>query len=94
MYTVYMPKNTSGESTVLTLRVSSDLSRRLTRAAHARRRTRGQTARDLLEAALSTTRPEDPAIEARRQSILASRAPSERDALEFIVNAADIQGWE
>lgn len=89
-----MPKKPSGGSTVLTLRVSQDLSRRLTRAAARRRRTRGETARDLLETALAATVPEDPGVEARRQSKLASRRPSERDLLEFIANAADVQGWE
>lgn len=36
----------------------------------------------------------DPAEEARRQSILASGHPSEKEVLEFIEYAADTQGWK
>ncbi len=79
---------------MLTLRVSPDLGRRLDRAARSRRRTRSETARDILEAALAGTPADDPAIEARRQSTLASRRPSERDVLEFISKATDLTGWE
>jgi predicted transcriptional regulator len=89
-----MARDTSGPSAVLTIRVSPDLNRRLNRAARARRRTRSEAARDILETALAAALPEDPSIEARRQSKLASRRPSERDTLAFIARAADIEGWE
>ncbi len=36
----------------------------------------------------------DPVEEARRQSILASGHPSEKEVLEFIEYAADTQGWK
>jgi len=37
---------------------------------------------------------DDPAAEARRQSRLASRRASEKDALQFLGDAADLRGWE
>jgi hypothetical protein len=37
--------------------------------------------------------PEDPAREARRQSLLVSGRASEHDALEFIEHVADEEGW-
>ncbi len=89
-----MPRDTSLPSTVLTIRVSPELNRRLARAARAGRRTRSEAAREILEAALAAALSEDPAIEAKRQSRLASRRGSERDTLAFIAMAADIQGWE
>jgi predicted transcriptional regulator len=94
MYTVYMPKGTGGSSTVLTIRVTPELNRRLARAARTSRRTRSETARAILETALSGGPVEDPAAEARRQSLLASSRESERDVLDFITTAADLRGWE
>jgi hypothetical protein len=92
-YTVYMPRKTAAESTVLTLRVSPDLNRRLIGEARRRRRTRSAVAREILQAALTSVRSDDPAAEARRQSRLASRRPSEREALEFIAAHADLGTW-
>jgi hypothetical protein len=37
---------------------------------------------------------EDPSAEARRQSRLASRQASEKEALAFIADTADLCGWE
>ena len=94
-YTVYMPKGSSAGSTVLTLRVTPDLGRRLARAARSSRRTRSETARAILEGALASGAPvEDPAVEARRQSQLASSRVSEHDVLKFIATAADLRGWK
>ena len=90
-----MSRKSSGTSVVLTLRVTPDLGRRLTRVARSRRRTRSETARAILETALATgVAAEDPAVEARRQSRLASRQASERDVLKFIATAADLRGWK
>ena len=93
MYTVYMPRN-SGPSTVLTIRVSPETSRKLTRAARASRRTRSETARAILETALAGTASVDPLAEAQRQSRLASQRHEEQDVLEFITTTADLKGWQ
>ena len=88
-----MPK-TSGPSAVLTIRVTPETNRRLTRAARASRRSRSETARAILETALAGTTVVDPLAEARRQSQLASERPDEHDVLEFITTAADLKGWQ
>lgn len=80
-------------STVVTLRVTPELNRLLTREARRRRKTRSTVARDILQAQLSGLEP-DHAIEARRQSLLVSRRRSERDALSFVAQAADTSGWK
>lgn len=80
-------------STVLTIRVSSAVSRRLAREARRRRRTRSEVARTILEAALVGGQHEDPQVEARRQSLLVSRRKSERDTLAFLENATNPEGW-
>lgn len=76
---------------MLTIRVTSDLNRRLVRAARTSRRTRSETARAILETALAAD--EDPAAEARRQSALASGRASDRDVDAFITTVADLRGW-
>lgn len=86
-----MPRKTA-VSSVLTLRVTPDLDRRLAQEARRRRRTRGETARTILEAALSGV-VDDPAAEARRQSLLVSGRASEREALRFVAASADRRGW-
>jgi predicted transcriptional regulator len=87
-----MPK--SRRSTVLTLRVPPDLDRRIELAARRRRRTKSGLLRDALQSAFGAAVPEeDPAREARRQSLLVSGRASERDALDFIERTADDQGW-
>ena len=88
-----MPK-TSGPSAVLTIRVTPEINRRLTRAARASRRTRSETARAILETALAGTTVADPVAEAQRQSRLASQRPDQQDVLEFITTAADLKGWQ
>jgi len=80
-------------STVVSVRVSRDLDRRLAAAARRRRQSRSETARSILESVLSATVAPDPAKEARRQSRLASTRASEQDALDFIATAADLRGW-
>jgi predicted transcriptional regulator len=82
------------DSSVLTIRVPSDLSRRLAREARRQRRTRSALARDLLAASLQRSKATDYAAEARRQSILVRDHESEREALGFITDAADLRGWE
>jgi hypothetical protein len=88
-------KKASGEgSTVLTVRVPKRLDRKLMREARRLRQTRSKTACALLESALQWDDDEDPASEARRQSRLASQRASEREALTFIAEFSDLQGWE
>lgn len=82
------------KSTVLTLRVPPDLDRRIERQARRRRSTKSAVLREALQIAFGEGEPaEDPAREARRQSLLVSGRDSERDALEFIQDGADEQGW-
>lgn len=78
------------DSTVLTIRVPASLGRRLTREARRRRQSRSEVARSILEAELEGGAP-DLAAEARRQSLLARRRPSERDAIRFILDVADAE---
>jgi predicted transcriptional regulator len=81
-------------SAVLTLRVPADLGRRIERAARKRRRTKSAVLREALENAFGAEAPpDDPAREARRQSLIVSGRASEREALEFIETSADDQGW-
>ena len=80
-------------SAVLTIRVPLELERRLAHEAHRHRRTRSETARAILEAALDTTPEDDAATEARRQSRLASGRPSEREVMKFVAATADLRGW-
>jgi hypothetical protein len=83
-----------GRSTVVTLRVPPDLDRRIEREARRRRRTKSAVLREALQNAFGEGMPaDDPAREARRQSLMVSGRASERDALEFIEHAADDQGW-
>jgi hypothetical protein len=51
-------------------------------------------ARDLLAASLERSAVTDHAAEAKRQSILVTDHESEREALRFITDAADLRGWE
>jgi Protein of unknown function (DUF3018)/Ribbon-helix-helix protein, copG family len=86
-----MPK---AGSAVLTLRVSQELDRRIAREARRRRRTKSAVLREVLESAFVGNSPaEDPATEARRQSLLVSGRASEKDALRFIEGVADVRGW-
>lgn len=81
------------DTAILTVRVPAAIDRRLAREARRLRKTRSQVARDILEAALGGG-TSDLAGEARRQSLLVSRRRSERDALRFVVDAADTGGWK
>ena len=89
-----MPKSHNGDSTVLTIRVPTALDRQLTREARRQRRTRSAVARDLLMASLQQTATSDRRAEARRQSLSVREHESERDALQFVADAADLRGWE
>jgi len=82
------------KSAVVTIRVPVDLDRRIAREARRRRRPKSALLRDALQTAFADTPPaDDPAREARRQSLLVSGRDSEREALEFIEASADQQGW-
>ena len=86
-----MPK---AASTVLTLRVSQELGRRIAREARRKRRTKSAVLREVLESAFEGSAPtDDPATEARRQSLFVSGRASEKDALRFIERVADVRGW-
>lgn len=82
------------KSTVVTLRMPEDLERRIAREARRLRRSRSDVVRDALQVAFGDRlAAEDPAREARRQSLLVSNRPSEGDALDFIEGTADTRGW-
>jgi predicted transcriptional regulator len=84
----------TSQSTVLTLRVPADLDRRIAQAARRNKRTKSAVLREALNQAFGAAPlPDDPAREARRQSLLVSRRRSERDALDFVERAADTRGW-
>jgi predicted transcriptional regulator len=78
---------------VLTIRVSRDVSRRLTQEARRQRRPRSAVARAILAEGLGEG-PGDSLAEARRQSLLVRRRASEREAIQFITDVADLKGWE
>jgi len=81
-------------STVLTLRVPRDLDRRIERVAVRKRRSKSAVLREALQSAFGgEAPPDDPAREARRQSLRVSGRRSEREALEFIEGAGDGRGW-
>jgi Protein of unknown function (DUF3018) len=81
-------------TTVLTLRISAQLTQSLAREARRRRKTKSEVAREILTAGLAREEPPDPAREARRQSLLVSRRRSEREAVDFLARAADTRGWK
>ena len=82
-------------SVVLTLRVPFDLDRRIAHAARRKRRPKSALLREALHQAFGDAPiPDDPAREARRQSLLVSGRPSERDVLDFVDHAADDRGWQ
>jgi antidote-toxin recognition MazE-like antitoxin len=84
------PRKTSA---IVTLRVSAGLSRRIEREARRRRHTKSEIVRKILEEALATSEATDSSAEARRQSLLVSKRPSEKEALRFIQQAGDERGW-
>ena len=82
-------------STVVTLRVPADLERRIEREARRRRRTRSVVLREALVNAFGDAPPaDDPAREARRQSLLVSGRTSERETLDLVDASADERGWK
>ena len=92
MYTVYTVPD-SNVSAVLTVRLTRDLERRLSREARRSRRSRSAIAREILEAHLAGPIA-DPRAEARRQSLLASAQDADRETLAFIEHAGDPRGWK
>ncbi|MCX6550074.1 MAG: DUF3018 family protein [Acidobacteria bacterium] len=85
----------TSRSVVLTLRVPLDLDRRIAQAARRTRRPKSALLREVLHHAFGDApAPDDPAREARRQSLLVSGRESERDALDFIDHVADDRGWQ
>jgi metal-responsive CopG/Arc/MetJ family transcriptional regulator len=82
------------DSTVLTIRVPVALEKRISREARRRRQSRSEVARAALEAGLGGSEAGGLAAEARRQSLLVSRHPSERETLDFLLHAADTAGWK
>ena len=81
-------------SAVVTLRVPRALDRRIEQEARRRRRTKSAVLREALQSAFGGGSPEDDlAREARRQSLLVGGRASEREALEFIEQTAEDQGW-
>jgi len=87
-----MPKP-DASTDVLTIRVPRDISQRLAREARRQRRTRSAVARAILAEGLGEE-PKDPLAEARRQSLLVRRRVSEREAIRFVADFADLKGWE
>lgn len=87
-----MPKH--AKSTVLTLRVTSELDRRIERVARRTRRSKSAVAREALQDAFGAgSSAIDPSAEARRQSLLVGGRASEDEALEFIQETSDDSGW-
>lgn len=78
---------------MVTIRVPADLDRRIAREARRLRRTKSAVVRDALQSAFGDA-GDDPAGEARRQSLLVSGRASEADALLFIDAVADDRGRE
>ena len=74
---------------MLTIRMDANLTRSLAREARRRRKTKSEVAREILAAGLGMEQVDLVAQEARRQSLLVGRRRSEREALEFIEQAAD-----
>jgi predicted transcriptional regulator len=78
----------------MTLRVPREVERRVGQEARRRKRTKSAVLRELIEEAFAgAVPPEDPAAEARRQSLLVSGRESEKDSLQFIEGTADVRGW-
>ena len=93
MYTVHILAESPNVSAVVTVRLTRELERRLTRAARRLRRSRSEMARAILEQHL-TGPAADPRAEVRRQSLLASAQDADRETLDFIEHARDLRGWK
>ncbi len=84
----------SERSSVLTVRLPWILERRIARAARRRRKSKSAVLREALQSAFGEgPAPDDPAREARRQSLLVSGRASEAETLELIERSADDRGW-
>lgn len=84
----------SDKTTVLTIRVPVGLDRRVAQAARRKRVSKSALLREAIASAFGGERdPDDPAREARRQSLLVSGRDSERDILEFVDHVADDRAW-
>lgn len=96
MYTIeYTLMTKPARSSIVTLRVPADLDRRIAREARRLRRTKSALLRETLLNAFGDAPPgDDPAREARRQSLLVSTRASERETLEFIEASADERDWK
>lgn len=86
-----MPRPT--QTDVLTIRIPRETARRLAREAKRQRRSRSEVARDILTSGLIAPN-QDPLAEARRQSLLVRARESELEAVRFIVDIADLRGWQ
>jgi hypothetical protein len=88
-----MPKRRA--ATVMTLRVPREIEKRIEEEARRRRRTKSAVVREVIEGAFAGKGlANDPAAEARRQSLLVSGRASEKEALRFVEDAADLRGWK
>jgi predicted transcriptional regulator len=77
---------------LLTVRLTVDVERRLAREARRLRKSRSEVARAILEAALVGP-VVDPHAEARRQWSLASAQDADRNVLDFIQHAGNSREW-
>lgn len=81
-------------SSVLTVRIDSDLTRSLDLEARRRHTTKSKLVRELLVDGLNGGKERNGLEEeARRQSLLVSGRRSEQDALDFLEQVADTQDW-
>ncbi len=72
------------------IRLDPELERRLTALAKKQGKTKSDLAREAIRRFLLEN---DLVAEARRQSLLVSRAKNERDTLDFIESASDFDRW-
>ena len=72
------------------IRLEPELDRRLTALAKKQGKTKSDLAREAIRRFLLEN---DLVAEARRQSLLVSRAKNEQDALDFIESASDLDRW-
>lgn len=80
-------------SKILKIRISRDLSRRLTHEARRRRQSRRAVARAILIERLSDGPVTELDAEARRQSLLVQAHESDQETLRFLSDWADLKGW-
>ncbi len=73
------------------IRLEPKLDRRLAALAKQQGKTKSDLAREAIRRYLLEN---DLIMEARRQSLLVSKSTGDREALDFIENAADLEGWK